>query len=250
MIGISLGEIIDDINRFQNEYPGELIILDIHDNENWNGGDKFRKLKEKDHVLLYKELSRLYNLFSVPTDVVNVHRMPLNSFIGDGKSAVLIHAPDPWKHDKAYPGQQGGYVTNRNFPRTAYWSDTDMSDTLQAEQIATLKLKKTYGRGGQVHDSQWILRLGWVQYVFPVLPLTELAKSAWGWLYGGLWNGSNDQRYPNWVTLDAYEGEDAKMLVMTMNRCLVAGKCGKLGGKAPGAKESELPTCPKKGPKG
>lgn len=115
MIGISFGEIIDDINCFQNEYFGELIILDIYDNENWNGGDKFWKFKEKDYVFFYKEFLRLDNFFSVFMDVVNVYRMFFNSFIGDGKFVVLIYVFDLWKYDKVYLGQQGGYVINCNF---------------------------------------------------------------------------------------------------------------------------------------
>ncbi|KAK0384957.1 hypothetical protein NLU13_7435 [Sarocladium strictum] len=250
MIGITLQEIINDINQFLEENPGEMVILDLHDKESWVGWSsyrflqsrKFRPFEPENMRRLFKELEGLKNRFNLSTNAVDVHTRPLNDFIGDGKSAVLIHIPDRWAKDKSFPGAENGYVSNRNFPRTGYWSDTDAANQLQAEQTTTLSLKKN-SRGGQIHDSQWVLRLATVQYIFPVLSLTDLARAAWGRMYGGIWNGSNDQVYPNWISLDAYQTEDARNLVMLMNRCLVARKCGKLGGKVPEAADLELPAC-------
>lgn len=248
MIGIRLQEIIDDINRFNKEHPGELIILDIHDEESWcgsGGGEKFRKLQEWMREMLYLELGTLEHRFKLPADAKDVHKMTLNDFVGDGKPAVLIHAPAEWAKDKRFPGVAGGYVTNRNFPRTAYWSDTNMGSTLVNEQAMTLKQRKASGRGGRIHDMQYVLRLASVQYVFPVVPLTILASQAWGRLYIGVWTAINDEVYPNWISLDRVQTEEAKILAMVINRCLVAGKCGKLRGKAPHAKEIQ-PKCKSK----
>lgn len=248
MIGINLKEIIDDINRFLDENPGEMIIVDFHDKESWMGfGEpKFGEVNEEWRRLLWKELERLNHRFALPDDVMDIHKMTLNDFVGDGQSTVLIHVPDQWIWDKHFPGAHEGYVSNRNFPRTGYWSDTEHGETLVAEQGATIEQKKSNGRGGQIHDAQWVLRLATVQYVFPVLPLWKLAREAWGRLYVGMWSAINDEKYPNWISFDAFETEEAKILAMTMNRCLVAGKCGKLGGKAPSAEPLEL-KCAKKG---
>ncbi|KAH8170635.1 LysM domain-containing protein [Sarocladium implicatum] len=246
MIGIGLGEIIDDINRFNRETPGELIILDFHDAESWVGkakgpvdAGKFRPLEEEDRARLWKALEKLEHRFSLPHGAQNVHEMPLESFIGTGRSAVLIHVPDPWTSDNAYPGGPGGYVSNRNFPRTAYWSATSKPAVLVSEQASTLRSKKG-GRGGKIHDAQWILRLGSIDYVTPVQSLNELAQAAWGRLYSAVWRMVDGRVYPSWISFDAVETEEGKALAMAMNRCLVAGKCGKLGGKAPNAQPLEL----------
>ena len=248
MIGISLEDIINDINRFNKESPGELIIIDIHDSESWvgkakgiNNKGKFRPLEVEDRARLWKQFEQLEHRFVLPAGAQNIPEMPLEAFIGTGQSAVLIHTPGPWTKDKAFPGGKAGYVSNRNFPRTAYWSDTEKPDVLVTEQTATLRSKKgASGRGGDIHDSQWILRLAAMDYVTPIQSLNDLAQAAWGRLYGAMWKMVDDRVYPNWISFDAIETEEGKALAMAMNRCIVAGKCGELGGKAPNAEPLDL----------
>ena len=237
MIGASLQEMIGMINQFNREHPGELVVLDIHEDQSWAGARDFYRLNHDDRVALYKELAKLEHRMAVP-DSENIGLWPLKRFIGSGQSAVLIHAPRSWRdNDKAsFPGGAEGLVTNNNLFRVPHWSDTDKPWTLRSDQAARLA-RHVGAASPHVHDMQWILALQGVSNVIPQRSITELAGRAYGALYDGVWGMVGEGSYPGWITTDAVETGEVKALAMAMNQCLAAQKCGKLGGKVMSASD-------------
>lgn len=92
--GRTIEHIINDINRFTSEHPGELIILDLTHDQNI---DKWwAPLEPREWQALYAELYKIKDLWhsspdSLPQDLTTV---PINAFISPGsKSAVVIRIP-------------------------------------------------------------------------------------------------------------------------------------------------------------
>ncbi|KAH6674529.1 hypothetical protein B0J14DRAFT_590175 [Halenospora varia] len=92
--GRTIEHIINDINRFTSEHPGELIILDLTHDQNI---DKWwAPLEPQEWQALYAELYKIKDLWiptsdNLPDDLTTV---PISTFISPGsKSAVVIRIP-------------------------------------------------------------------------------------------------------------------------------------------------------------
>ena len=113
--GRKISDIVEDINAFTNQYPGELIVLDI--SHQMDADNKFRDLSQGKWVKFFEEMNKIEALWvpssaDVPDDLSSI---PLLTFITPGsKSAVLVRLPNgaplpessiiprsPMKHDIA-----------------------------------------------------------------------------------------------------------------------------------------------------
>lgn len=101
--GRTIEHIVDDINRFTSEHPGELIVIDLsHDQDIDNWWSAFSELLWQ---MFFRELLKINDLWipsngNLPDDLST---LPLNSFITPGSnSAVLVVIPDggPLPSDK------------------------------------------------------------------------------------------------------------------------------------------------------
>ena len=93
--GRKISDIVKDINAFTDQYPGELIILDI--SHQMDAIKHFRDLSPEKWAKFFDEMNKIQALWvpqsaNLPDDLSLV---PLSTFIRPGsKSAVLIRLPD------------------------------------------------------------------------------------------------------------------------------------------------------------
>ncbi|PQE17217.1 hypothetical protein CJF31_00005613 [Rutstroemia sp. NJR-2017a BVV2] len=104
--GQCISSIVNDINRFTKEYPGELIILDItHDA---NSEKKYMPFDDDDWHRFYETLGFIEDLWVEKEELqYDLSREPLSVFITPGsKSAVLIRLP--CEAPSPLPGKDNG----------------------------------------------------------------------------------------------------------------------------------------------
>ncbi|UKZ46462.1 hypothetical protein TrVGV298_000665 [Trichoderma virens] len=230
--GATLSEMIQTVNEFNREYPGELIIWDVHSHDAWNKDYEFRKLSDsrEDRVALYNQFLALENRIDIPNDVEDVSKCPLSRFIGNKTSAVLIKFDERWRLNDldVFPGKHQGFITRRTFPLTHPWSNTNNVHELAADQVATFRKVRPVPQN-PITIADWVLTLKGLQFTRD--SILQLAAVAWRSLFEDLWPATTSDSYPNWISVDNVRGNQHKTLVMAMNHCLVAKKCGDLSGK-------------------
>ncbi|KAM0458973.1 hypothetical protein ACHAO4_002362 [Trichoderma viride] len=231
-LGASLSEMIGFVNEFNQKYPGELIIWDVHGDQAWNGDYGYRSLNQQDREALYAQFLNLEHRMSFPDNDSDVSQWPLDRFIGNRSSAVIVNFDETWRQmdgDK-FPGSQQGFVTGRNFPLTHQWSNAGHVHDMVQDQVNKFhEVRRT--PDSPVHIADWVVTQQGIQAALPTHTILELAAPAWRSLFEDLWRQSTSETYPNWVGVDNVRGNQHKSLIMAMNHCLVAKKCGEMRGK-------------------
>ncbi|KAM4063908.1 LysM domain-containing protein [Hirsutella rhossiliensis] len=234
MIGAGIEEMIDIVNRFNDQYPGELIILDVH-REARSRSRGWQELDEGEVLDLYKLFKLLRHRLRVPDDE-DLTTWPLGRFIANGTSAVLVRFHQSWlkRAPDGFPGGAEGFVTDRQLPYLGDWSNAaEVADMVrdQLTQLAHFRPR----RDSPAFNAQWIITQNSAQTVFPLETIIQRNAPAWRTLYHEFWNALSDQTYPNWITVDASHHSQLKAMAMAINLCLGARKCGSLGGRVRGS---------------
>lgn len=229
MLGASLDEMIDHINKFNDKYPGELIVWDIHPTDAWNTNRAFRHLNGVEKAQLYEKLKTLKYRVAVP-ETEDVSEWPINKFIGNKTSAVLIRVDESWIVEDGFPGGKEGFISGHNFPLRHHWSNTNKGTVLLKDQVENLVANRNQ-RSNEVYVSDWLLTQKGIGVVIPLDSIMKLAQAAWRMMYHELWDALTENMYPNWLALDDIHGNQPKSFVMAVNYCLAARQCGTLGGK-------------------
>ncbi|OAA46059.1 LysM domain-containing protein [Metarhizium rileyi] len=236
MLGASLKEMIDMQNQFMEQHPGELFIWDIHEGDGRNGDRKYEPFDDADRKLLYDELLRLNHRRALPKNE-DLTLRPLNFFIDKdlgrrGRSCVVVRVPVSWAARAHFPGSTEGFVSGADFPLRSRWSDTNHVEKLVEDQLARMKEARPQ-RDAEVYNMEWVITQQGVQTVTAsdIETIIELSGQAWRTMHHELWQSLTHLTYPNWITMDDIHGSSHKALVMAINKCLVARRCGRLGGK-------------------
>lgn len=233
--GASFDEMVKEVNKFNREVPGELIIWDIHPTDGVDSERNYKRLDQAGRAAMYESLKGLEHRANV-SDSEDITQWPLEKFIGNGTSAVLIRIDESWligDTEGNFPGGKEGFVTSRNFPANHRWSETDKVKTMVKDQLDYIHTQRP-SRDARIFISDWLMTQLGAGVPFPVDSIEEMGFEPWLALYDNLWEGVDDQSYPNWISVDSVHGNQQKALVMAMNHCLVARKCGSLGGKVKG----------------
>ncbi|KAG0652410.1 hypothetical protein D0Z07_1003 [Hyphodiscus hymeniophilus] len=92
--GRKISDTVKDINLFTNQYPGELVILDI--SHEMDATKNFRGLSVKKWGKFFEEMSKLQALWIASSDIGDdLSLLPISTFIAPGsQSAVLVRLPD------------------------------------------------------------------------------------------------------------------------------------------------------------
>ncbi|PNY23102.1 Uncharacterized protein TCAP_06950 [Tolypocladium capitatum] len=228
MFGASVLEMIDMVNDFNEEYRGELIIFDMH-NEARNADYRFDELDERETAELYEVLQSLNHRISVPDDE-DLTKWPLERFIGNGTTAVLVHIKESWLPLGSFPGGKEGFVSDKNFPFWGRWSNKNDVDEMIADQLEQLRLHQTH-RSSKVWNTEWTITQHTENVIFPHQSIRRMNWPAWRSLYHEFWDALTDEMYPNWLTMDKVHHNQQQAMVMAINYCLAARMCGSLGGK-------------------
>lgn len=228
--GESLRNMIAMVNNWQDQYPGELIIWDIHpDAAYFATSNRVFLMRETDRRTMYGELKLLKNRLQVPDDV-DLTQQPLASFIDPKQSGVLIRVDSSWLDKGDFPGGKEGFVSGKNFPYNHRWSDTERTEKMTADQIKYIK-KDRSNRGEKIFVSDWLVTQKGIQVLGLGQDIIEMNRAAYSTLYSELWNNVTDMIYPNWISMDGVHSSELKDIAVAINYCLAARKCGDLGGK-------------------
>ncbi|KAH6899885.1 hypothetical protein B0T10DRAFT_542219 [Thelonectria olida] len=231
MFGEKIEDIAKAIGDFHKHYPGELIIVDLAE-ESGRIEYGWQAFNEIDRIGLYKLFKDHARLTKLP-EKEDITRWPLRKFIGDGKSATIVRVPDSWAKHPDYPGAKEGFVTGEGFPTTHRWSDTNKVDRLAEDQLVHLITERPH-RDWKMHHADWIITQDAMQTAFPSHSITQMALPAYSALWRDMWRKMTDSTYPNWIAMDNIHSTALTSFVKTINKCHVARKCGKLGGKIKG----------------
>jgi hypothetical protein len=232
VMGTSLKDMIQIVNDFNRQNPGELIIWDVHGSQGWNAERDYHALDQVDRVALYEEFKALENRIHVLGEGWDLSKLELGEFIGNKTSAVIVNFDDSWRKmdGDLFPGSTEGYVTGAIFPMHHPWTNTDQIDHMVQHQVSEYRKTRPVPQS-PIHITEWLLTQQGLGAAVPIRPITELARSAWRTLFHELWISTTSNSYPNWISVDNVRGNQLKALVMAMNHCLVAKQCGDLGGK-------------------
>ncbi|CAM1500679.1 Fc.00g098410.m01.CDS01 [Cosmosporella sp. VM-42] len=235
-LGATLDDMIDTINEFQKKNPGELIIWDVHPKDAWWVEDthgiphwKHHGMREEDREFLYKTFKKLENRLRVPENE-DITEWPLERFIGGKTSGVLIRVGESWAEEDIFPGGKEGFISPRNFPYSHHWSDTSDNGEMFNDQLEYLA-KARPRRDSMVYHADWILTQQDTAVLGYEASIPELNLKAWTGLYKEFWDRVDENTYPNWIAMDGIQSTELSALVVAINYCLVAKRCGELGGK-------------------
>lgn len=236
--GVSHDSLVAQINQFNDDFPGELIILDVR-GDGMRSGKDFRPLHGEGVRQVIDSLRRL-NHRAVLEPGKDMTRMRIANIIGGGggnKSAVVIRMPEdripglPPGH--GWPGAKYGFVTETELPVVRQWSNKGDENEMLYDQIAALQKHRGSGRGQPLFESDLLLTLKGKALVGRT-SVTELNAPAWIMLVDRFWTAFKGAAYPNWVAMDAIRDSSLRGVAMAVNQCFVAKRCGTLGGRVPG----------------
>jgi hypothetical protein len=227
-LGVSLEDMINQVNAFNKKYPGELIIWDIHPNQALvrrpNG--KVEQMSEGDRAVMYHEFKRLRNRVEVP-DNGDLTRWPLEQFVANKTSGVLIRTRREWRYDESYPGGSEGFVTEANFPVHHVWANKPDTPGLIDVTVKDLKERKTK-RTSTLYFADWIVTQQGFDVAIGTKFIAEMAITTYKALFYELWAALTMERYPNWIATDGIRSSESKSFAMTLNHCFAGGRCGKI----------------------
>lgn len=235
-LGARIDDLIEQLNRFNKDYPGELTIIDIDHEEMREEAMNFIDMRSRAVEDLVMRLAYVDHRVNV-TNGEDVTKLPISTFIGEGQSAVIIrinanrvrHLPK-----MGFPGSEFGFVTSDDFPMEKRWTDSGDGTTMVVEQIRELEQHRKNGNEDPLYTSDFVItQKGWnIVHQFPV---TRLNGPAWILMASSLWPALRGTIYPNWLSMDAISGTELKGFALAVNQCFVAKRCGRFQGRIPDA---------------
>jgi hypothetical protein len=239
--GQTIDSIIADIQRFNDETPGELIILDLTHELNARRWSWDFTLEDDQWQELYKKLSGISDLWStrnlgLPGDLTIA---PLSEFIQEGttKSAVLVRIPDhaPLAHpsienatiqlDSPSPATFQAFLPSRRLPSKGSYADTDDASCLISDQPSKLDFYRTTSNSQPLRTT-WTITQGW-KHVLDVgnrfTSILEDSMPAHRFLFSKLWNTLSSCKYPNIIEVDDINNSQITALCMAINTHFASG---------------------------
>ena len=201
--GQSIDSMVSEINSFTATHH-ELIILNLSHDLNTDSGTKFYPtLNQDEYNQLLQLLSGINNLY-VATSSTNLDltKVRLNRFIGNGKSAVIVIAQPSGSGISlgSYAGK--GFYTAKNFPIFDSYANTDDLDQMAQDQFGKMDEQQKLGNNFLL---SWTLTLSKFGNVNPFGGnVIDLAASANQWLPRMLFekNQVTPNRIPNVIYTD------------------------------------------------
>ncbi|KAG6051564.1 hypothetical protein E4U39_000392 [Claviceps sp. Clav50 group G5] len=234
MKGPGLRAIIDQLNRFMYEYPGELFIWDLHYDDARDANRHYKMLNEDNLRKLVEELKIIKhraNLEHLHEQDITFWR--LKDLISpehkeQGRSTVIIRVPFMWARTPYFSAKEG-FISEDNFPLNSHEINTHRIETLVKGQFAALKEARP-SRMTTMYNMDWRVNMPTWGLFGAVPSLLAWNLATWPALYNQFWYALSDTTYPNMITMDNVQGSSLKAMVMTINKCFVARRCGRLGG--------------------
>ncbi|KAJ4327312.1 hypothetical protein N0V84_002210 [Fusarium piperis] len=228
-LGVTLKDMVDQVNAFNEKHPGELIIWDIHPSQalvRRHAEGTVVQMSEGDRAIMYNEFKRLKHRLEVPNGR-DLTQWPLERFVGNKTSGVLIRTRREWREDESWPGGSEGFVTEANFPVHQLWANSPDTPGLIDATVKDLKERKT-DRSSTLFFADWILTQQGFDVAFGNKFIAEMAITTYKAMFYELWEALTMDRYPNWIATDGIRSNELKSFAMAINHCLAGGRCGKI----------------------
>ncbi|TQV93940.1 LysM domain-containing protein [Cordyceps javanica] len=232
-LGVSHTSMIAQINQFNDDYPGELIIIDVNGQETLDG-TKFNRLGAAGFATIVESFKRLKHR-AVLVAGEDMSKVALDRILCDGQSAVVVRMEEYNIRDvESWPGAAEGFITAVELPYRKHWSDERNANRMAQDQIDTLKREREDGNASAVYITEFILTQQGLDLISGSR-VTDLNRDTWVLLVAALWPNFRGQYYPNWLAMDAIRGSELRGIAMTVNQCFVAKRCDTLNGRVPDA---------------
>lgn len=239
--GATLEDMIKQINRFNDQYPGELIIIDVDPKEMRSADDDAHDLDGKGVEKVIKALKTL-KYRAVFSDEVDITQLPISHFIGDGETAVIIRMGAGRVRDIDFPGGSEGFVTDAYFPVNKRWSNTNDLGELRRDQSIGMWRGRKHGNQDILYAIDWIIT-GQLEEIVEKDSIVEYNQAALIALSDIYWPSLKGWYYAQWVALDGITGPELKGIAIAVNQCFLAKRCGSLNNRVVDA-PSPIPVRP------
>ncbi|KAG6088757.1 hypothetical protein E4U15_005169 [Claviceps sp. LM218 group G6] len=233
--GPELRLMIDQLNRFMWEYPGELFIWDLSFADARSARRHYKMLNDGGDL---KRLHEELKLIRHRLDLRYLHKQditlrPLKEFISPelkktGRSTVIIRVPSTWAKTGIFPAKEG-FISEDYFPLSSHRIKNGEIGQFVKDHVAALKAARP-SRMALMYNMAWFRAVPILEVLSMRPSLHEFSKIAWPGFYTDIWSNLSDTTYPNMVSMDNIHGSALKAMVMVINKCFVARKCGSLGG--------------------
>lgn len=228
--GLSIADIISQVNRFTKQY-NELVILSI--NHTIDTDNNYKELRQDQWDSLFNTLTCLDNRFVVANPGrIDLTDRPLRDFITNRASVlVIVKLADGIKLG-GYANQ--GIFTRQNFPIYNRYSNTTNQARMQSDQLDKLRkhrliVSDPLKRKDKFHVLSWTL----TQHAKDVFnfnkAIMNMAAGAFDDLVSEAWNAFTPEVFPNVLYVDALGIRDkcvvfpyTKVKVVNVNRDIAA----------------------------
>ncbi|KAG5974242.1 hypothetical protein E4U58_003388 [Claviceps cyperi] len=234
MKGPELRLMIDQLNRFMYESPGELFIWDLSFPDARSANRHYKMLNDADLRRLHEELKVIKHRVDLRhLRKQDITLRPLKDFISPehkqtGRSTVIIRVPSAWAKKGFFPAKEG-FISEDNFPLNSHRVRTRKFTWFADNHVAALKEARP-SRIAMMYNMEWFLHESTLD-ILKVMPSNlEFNNAVWPFFCNQLWSNLSDTTYPNMVSMDNVHGSSLKAMVMVINKCFVARRCGSLGG--------------------
>lgn len=219
--GRSLEDVIDDINRFTAQNPGELIFVDLsHEIKSSQEFAGIRDLDEHEWTDLYNKLSRIEHLWNPSDDLFNnlphdLSTVPVLTFIQPGLvSAVIVRVPG-----RAPQTSLKAVIHNGRIPYGGRWSDTMDAGFLEQDQVKRLQESRP-SRDSEMHRSTYTITQSGTAISNvgqPEQSIIGLSKYAHKKLFLELWPHLSGNTYPNIIEIDNMHNSNVAAMCIVIN---------------------------------
>ncbi|KAI0342747.1 PLC-like phosphodiesterase [Trametopsis cervina] len=214
-------DVVGELNAFTSVHK-ELVVLNLSHDLNTDTGREFRAFTQEEWEQLFELLTGIADLFVVPDvdpSTVDLSTIPLNTFIGNGRAAVLAIVEPASISLGAYATR--GFYTYSQFNIYNVYSNTDSIDFMVADQLAKMRLQRPNPEAG-------LFLLSWTltQHVDDMLEggsIIGLAREARKALFLRLVQACDALVFPNVVYLDNWVTTDFAALVVAINDMVALG---------------------------
>ncbi|CZR59557.1 uncharacterized protein PAC_09451 [Phialocephala subalpina] len=219
--GTSFTDIVNDINRFISETPGELIILQISHELDGDAGAKWIPgLPEARWQILYTLLEQLNDLWTpadsnLPDDL---ETLKISQFIQPGSnSTILVRIPD---HAPLPNSSHPAFIHESRLPVTGDWISTADPSVLSDTQFTTLQ-KLRLSPKSPMFRLPWTIAPKIAHMIDVANPLHSIIGEAmWAEhkLYQIIWDKLTRDTYPNLIEVDNIHNSQVTAITMVINQ--------------------------------
>ncbi|CZS97930.1 uncharacterized protein RAG0_06810 [Rhynchosporium agropyri] len=205
--GLEVDEVIMQINKFMDDFPGELIIVDLNsdcgfDTDHRTPEGSYNRLTDDQWRPIWQKwrdgIKKPCKGFGA---VARLDDLTMNQLIGDGQGCVIsLYHNIPAIEDAS----KGFYGYNKLNTYNKY-AETDDYEKMRADQLAKLQQNRKLGKEGDSETKDgffilsWTLTMGVNDWITPLSDCAAIAQSS---LFWSAYHEFTPYSYPNIIYVD------------------------------------------------